>query len=67
MHNRIAHLVTLQQNTPIVHLIAGAVMTSFSGVWVKVSHVSPTISAFYRVLFGGIFLLIAACWQKEVT
>ena len=42
-------------------------MISFSGVWVKISHVTPTVSAFYRVLFGGIFLLAAACWQKEIT
>ena len=42
-------------------------MISFSGVWVKISHVTPTVSAFYRVLFGGFFLLAAACWQKEIT
>ena len=42
-------------------------MISFSGVWVKISHVTPTVSAFYRVLFGGIFLLTAAGWQKEIT
>jgi hypothetical protein len=55
-----AHIIPLQRNTAIVQLIAGAVMISFSGVWVKISHVTPTISAFYRVLFGGIFLLAAA-------
>jgi drug/metabolite transporter (DMT)-like permease len=58
---------TLQKNTAILHLTAGALMISFSGVWVKVSHVPPTISAFYRVLFGGIFLLTAACWKKEIA
>ena len=42
-------------------------MISFSGVWVKISHVTPTVSAFYRVLFGGLFLFAAACWQKEIT
>jgi len=42
-------------------------MISFSGVWVKVAHVTPTVSAFYRVLFGGMFLLTAACWKKEIT
>jgi drug/metabolite transporter (DMT)-like permease len=61
------NLKTLQKNTAILHLIAGAVMISFSGVWVKVSHVTPTVSAFYRVLFGGMFLLTAACWKKEIT
>jgi drug/metabolite transporter (DMT)-like permease len=67
MHQRLTHLKRLQQNTAIIHLIAGAVMISFSGVWVKISHVTPTVSAFYRVLFGGIFLLTAACRQKEIT
>ncbi|MDB4441882.1 hypothetical protein N9219_00520 [bacterium] len=67
MHQRLTHLKRLQRNTAIIHLIAGAVMISFSGVWVKISHVTPTVSAFYRVLFGGIFLLAAACWQKEIT
>ena len=42
-------------------------MISFSGVWVKISHVTPTVSACYRVLFGGLFLLAAACWQREIT
>ena len=41
-------------------------MISFSGVWVKLADVAPTISAFYRVLFGGLFLLAAACWKKEI-
>ncbi len=41
-------------------------MISFSGVWVKVSHVTPTASAFYRVLFGGILLLAAAIWRREL-
>jgi drug/metabolite transporter (DMT)-like permease len=57
----------LQKNTAIIHLIIGAVMISFSGVWVKVADVAPTVSAFYRVLFGGLFLLAAACWKKELT
>ena len=42
-------------------------MISFSGVWVTISHVTPTVSAFYRALFGGLFLLAAACWQREIT
>lgn len=47
-------------------LVMGAVMISFSGVWVKASHVTPTTSAFYRVLFGGLFLFIAAFFKREV-
>ena len=44
-------------------LAAGAFIISFSGVWVKICHVSATASAFYRVLFGGILLLLAV-WIK---
>jgi drug/metabolite transporter (DMT)-like permease len=60
-------LKTLPKNTAVFYVMAGAFMTSFSGVWVKISHVTPTVSAFYRVLFGGLFLLIATCWKKELT
>jgi drug/metabolite transporter (DMT)-like permease len=41
-------------------------MISFSGVWVKISLVTPAASAFYRVLFGGILLLAAAIWRREL-
>ncbi|MGD9366554.1 MAG: DMT family transporter [Desulfobacteraceae bacterium] len=44
----------------------GALMISFSGVWVKLSHVTPTSSAFYRVLIGGVFLLIGSLWRREL-
>jgi drug/metabolite transporter (DMT)-like permease len=49
-----------------MRLVAGALMISFSGVWVKLSHVTPTVSAFYRVFFGGIILLIMALVRREV-
>jgi drug/metabolite transporter (DMT)-like permease len=32
-------------------------MISFSAVFVKIAQVNPTVSAFYRVFFGGCFLL----------
>jgi drug/metabolite transporter (DMT)-like permease len=35
-------------------------------VWVKVSHVTPIVSAFYRVFFGGLFLLAAALMRREI-
>ncbi len=50
----------------IYRLVLGAVMISFSGVWVKVSQVTPTVSAFYRVFFGGLFLLAAAVYRGEI-
>ena len=51
----------------LISLIIGAVLISFSGVWVKVSHVAPTASAFYRVFFGGIILLSAALFRHEMV
>jgi len=50
----------------ILSLIVGAVMISFSGVWVKVTQVNPNVSAFYRVFFGGIILLGAALYRCEL-
>lgn len=47
-------------------LVIGAVMISFSGVWVELSHVTPTASAFYRVFFGSIILLAATLFRREV-
>ena len=43
----------------------GAMMISFSAVWVKLAHVTPTASAFYRVFLGGVFLLILLVIRGE--
>ncbi len=40
----------------MIHLIIGAALISFSGVFVKVSHVTPDVAAFYRMFFGAIGL-----------
>ncbi len=50
----------------LLSLIVGGVMISFSGVWVKVANVTPNVSAFYRVFFGGIILLGAAIYRREL-
>lgn len=47
------------------YIMAGAAMISFSGVYVKLAHVSPTVSAFYRVLIGGIVLAAIALFRRE--
>ncbi len=39
-----------------VEVALGAVMISFSPVWVKLAGVAPTVSAFYRVFLGGLIL-----------
>jgi len=38
-------------------IIFGAAMVSFTSVFVELAHVGPTVSAFYRMLFGGVILL----------
>jgi drug/metabolite transporter (DMT)-like permease len=49
-------------SNPRLPLFAGATLISLSPVWVKLVSVSPTVSAFYRVLIGGgalaVFLLV---------
>lgn len=52
--------------TALLGLIMGAVLISFSGVWVKVAHVTPNVSAFYRVFFGGLVLFAAAAYRREL-
>lgn len=41
----------------MIKLIMGAILISFSAVWVRLVSVEPTVSAFYRMLFGGLALL----------
>ena len=50
----------------LASLVIGAVMISFSGVWIKTSHVPPVVSAFYRVFFGGLILLAATFSNHEL-
>lgn len=52
-----------RRQNPLVHILLGAIVISFSGVWVTWADVSPLVSAFYRVFFGTIFLA-AACFIK---
>lgn len=44
---------------------AGAVLISFSAVFVKLAHVSPTMAGFYRTFFGGIILLVVLIIRRE--
>ena len=46
-------------------LIAGAVMISFSAVFVELAQVPAATSAFYRMLFGGLILLGIVLWRRE--
>lgn len=40
-------------------------MVSFTSVFVELAHVGPTISAFYRVLFGGVILMVVSLIRRD--
>lgn len=42
----------------LVQMIVGAAAISTTSLFVEVAHVGPTMSAFYRMAFGGLMLLI---------
>ena len=46
------------ENSPRLRLYIGAALISLSPVWVKLVDVPPSTSGFYRVLFGGVALLV---------
>ena len=47
------------QRGPLLGMIAGAALISTTSVLVKIADVPPTVSAFWRMLFGGAILSIA--------
>lgn len=47
-------------------LLAGAVLISLSGVWVKSAGVEASVSAFYRVFLGGLALLALAAYKGKL-
>ena len=56
---------TTNQYSPIFHVLCGAFLISFSGIFVKLAHVSPTASGFYRVGFGAVFLFLGVLLKCE--
>lgn len=50
---------------PVTALILGAVLISFSSVFVRAAQVPSSVSAFYRVAFGSVFLVLACVIKKE--
>ena len=51
-----AYLWEDSRRSGICQVLAGAVMISFSAVFVKLANVGPTTSAFYRMFFGSLLL-----------
>ncbi|MEO7478288.1 MAG: DMT family transporter [Lysobacteraceae bacterium] len=50
---------------PLLGMIAGAAFISLTGVLVEYAHVPPTVSAFWRMLFGGSMLVIALAISRQ--
>jgi len=48
-----------------LQMIAGAILLSFSAVFVKWAHVGPTTAGFYRMFFGALVLLGAVLIRKD--
>ncbi|MDR3389504.1 MAG: DMT family transporter [Rudaea sp.] len=44
---------------------AGAALISTTSIFVRWAHVAPTVSAFYRMLFGGVMLLVLLLVRRE--
>ncbi|SMC96248.1 Threonine/homoserine efflux transporter RhtA [Desulfocicer vacuolatum DSM 3385] len=59
------HNQLLTPDQAMLRTTLGATMISFSAVWVKLAHVTPTASAFYRVFLGGIFLTCFMLMRKQ--
>ena len=49
----------------IGYIIFGAAMVSFTSVLVELTNVGPTVSAFYRMFFGGLILLVITVAKRD--
>jgi drug/metabolite transporter (DMT)-like permease len=50
----------------MLQMLVGTILISFSAVFVKVSHIGPTVAGFYRMFFGALFLLVVVIIKREV-
>lgn len=48
----------------VLQMLAGAVMISFSAVFVRLADQPPDTSAFYRMFLGGSMLLAVVLWRR---
>lgn len=56
-----------QRRIGILQLLAGGIFISFSAVFVKISHIGPTMSGFYRLFFGAAFLFLVVLVKRELV
>jgi len=54
-----------QSQIGTLQMLVGTVLISFSAVFVRVSHIGPTMAGFYRMLFGAVFLLSVVVIKRE--
>ncbi len=52
-------------NIAMINILIGAVLISTSAPWVRVADVAPTTAGFYRMLIGGVLLLLICLIQKR--
>ena len=48
-----------------VRMLAGAALISTTSIFVRYAHVAPTVSAFYRLAFGGVMLLVLLVVRRQ--
>ena len=58
--------VNLNIRRGILFVLIGAFLISFSPVMVSMSDLQPTVSAFYRVFIGSIFLLLVIILNRNL-
>ncbi len=46
-------------------MVAGAALISTTSIFVRYAHVAPTVSAFYRVAFGGVMLVALLAARRQ--
>lgn len=52
------HIDSAPPRSAYLQMFAGAALISTTSIFVKWAHVGPTVSAFYRMAFGGLMLLV---------
>jgi len=58
-------MISSHTNRSFLALAAGAAIVSFTGPIVRVLVVAPTVTAFYRMIFGGAILLAIVLFARE--
>jgi drug/metabolite transporter (DMT)-like permease len=59
--------MTPAPRSAVAAMVGGAVLISTTSIFVKWAHVAPTVSAFYRMAFGGGMLFLLLALQRRWT